>query len=64
METFEKLRSALTEHLRPAVTFFYFSRRQIGAAQKIIGAADFSRQFRNHYAPGESSRTASRTFFG
>ena len=37
METFEKLRSARPEHLRPAVTFLYFSGRQIGAAQKIIG---------------------------
>jgi integrase len=38
IETFEKLRAALPEHLRPAVTFLYYSGQRIGAAQKITWA--------------------------
>jgi integrase len=38
IEDFNKLRDALPEHLRPAVTFLYYSGQRIGAAKKITWA--------------------------
>jgi len=38
IEDFNKLREALPEHLRPAVTFLYYSGQRIGAAKKITWA--------------------------